>query len=273
MPRANRTYIPNHVWHITHRCHNREFLFKYRRDRDQWVNLLAQAVKKYGLCVLNYMVTSNHVHLIVFDSPTQGRNSIVRSLQRTQSLTGQTYNRRKKRKGAFWEDRYNATAVDSVTHLFRCLTYVDLNMVRAGVVSNPRQWSWSGFYELLCKKQIRGIIDTKQLLRLTGFESVDAHVSMRLQQIEAAIDENRLQRQPQWSEAIALGQKAFVESVKTNLGFRLPASKALMLQAAARDDSEEYLLGEGRGKYGQSSWTENEDNTSAWRISGAKSAD
>jgi hypothetical protein len=24
MPRANRHFLPDHVWHITHRCHQRE---------------------------------------------------------------------------------------------------------------------------------------------------------------------------------------------------------------------------------------------------------
>ena len=28
MPRANRCFLPNHVWHITHRCHKKEFLLK-----------------------------------------------------------------------------------------------------------------------------------------------------------------------------------------------------------------------------------------------------
>ena len=26
MPRANRHFLPGHVWHITHRCHRKEFL-------------------------------------------------------------------------------------------------------------------------------------------------------------------------------------------------------------------------------------------------------
>jgi REP element-mobilizing transposase RayT len=29
MPRANQYYIPGYVWHITHRCHKKEFLLKY----------------------------------------------------------------------------------------------------------------------------------------------------------------------------------------------------------------------------------------------------
>lgn len=37
---------------------------------------------------------------------------------------GQEYNQRKKRKGAFWQDRYHATAIESGDHLWQCLVLV-----------------------------------------------------------------------------------------------------------------------------------------------------
>ncbi len=57
------------------------------------------------------MVTSNHVHLLVCDNG--GRNVIPDSIKLVAGRTGQEYNVRKNRKGAFWEDRYHATAVES----------------------------------------------------------------------------------------------------------------------------------------------------------------
>ena len=33
MPRANRHFLSGHVWHVTHRCHERNFLFKFAWDR------------------------------------------------------------------------------------------------------------------------------------------------------------------------------------------------------------------------------------------------
>jgi len=68
MPRANRHYIPGHVWHITHRCHKKEFLLKFVKDRRRYLQWLFEAKKRFGLSVLNYMVTSNHVHLLVRDN-------------------------------------------------------------------------------------------------------------------------------------------------------------------------------------------------------------
>ena len=60
MARAKRHYIPGYVWHITHRCHKREFLLKYPRDRRRWIEWLYQAKKRYiGLSVLNYNEIQN----------------------------------------------------------------------------------------------------------------------------------------------------------------------------------------------------------------------
>ena len=35
MPRANRYFLPGYIWHITHRCHKKEFLLKFARDRQR----------------------------------------------------------------------------------------------------------------------------------------------------------------------------------------------------------------------------------------------
>ena len=146
MARASRHYIPGNVWHITHRCHKREFLLRFLKDRHCYLQWLYQARKRYGLTILNYMVTSNHVHLLVAD--TGKRDVIPRSMQLVAGRTGQEYNQRKNRKGAYWEDRYHATAVESGDHLARCMVYIDTNMVRAGVVSHPSRWSFCGYNEI-----------------------------------------------------------------------------------------------------------------------------
>ena len=151
MPRGNCHYIPGYVWHVTHRCHKKEFLLKFARDRRRWIEWLYEARKRHGLCILNYMVTSNHIHLLVADNGT--RDTIPNSMQLIAGRTGQEYNQRKNRKGAFWEDRYHATAVASDNHLFECMLYIDMNMARAGVVSHPNEWPFCGYNEIQKPKQ------------------------------------------------------------------------------------------------------------------------
>ena len=97
MPRASRHYIPGYVWHITHRCHKKEFLLKFARDRRRYLQWLFEARKRYGLSVLNYMATSNHIHLLVRDNGD--RDVIPKSIQLIAARTGQELNQRKNRKG------------------------------------------------------------------------------------------------------------------------------------------------------------------------------
>ena len=47
--RANRYFLPGHVWHITHRCHQKEFLLKFSKDRQRWRHWLFEAKKRFGL--------------------------------------------------------------------------------------------------------------------------------------------------------------------------------------------------------------------------------
>ena len=108
MARAKRHYIPDFIWHITHRCHKRDFLLKFSRDRHRYLQWLYQARKRYGLTILNYMVTSNHVHLLVVDDGE--RDVIPNSIKLVAGRTGQEYNQRKDRKGAYWQERSSITS-------------------------------------------------------------------------------------------------------------------------------------------------------------------
>jgi len=170
MPRANRHYIPGYVWHITHRCHKKEFLLKFARDRRRYLQWLFEAKKRYGLSVLNYMVTSNHIHLLVRDNGE--RDVIPNSIQLIAGRTGQEFNQRKKRKGAYWEDRYHATAVETDSHLIQCLLYMDLNMVRAGVVNHPSEWPFCGYNEIQQPRERYALVDYQGLRGLLNFREM-----------------------------------------------------------------------------------------------------
>jgi|SRR5688572_7514959 len=125
MPRANRHFLHGQLWHITHRCHEKAFLLKFARDRRRYLRWLFEAKKRFGLSALNYVVTSNHIHLLVKDTEER---AIAQSMQLIAGRMGQEYNQRKERQGAFWEDRYHATAIEGDEHLHRCVVYIDLNM-------------------------------------------------------------------------------------------------------------------------------------------------
>lgn len=215
MARANRHYLPGHVWHITHRCHKKEFLLKFAKDRQAWIDWLWEARKRYGIVVLDYMATSNHVHLLIYDG--EGGEVVPKSVQLAAGRTAQEYNQRKCRKGAYWEDRYHATAVETNHHLVQCIVYMDLNMVRAGVVEHPSQWPHCGYGEIQKAPERYRLIDRKMLMELLGISDSDELSLCHRNWVEEALKSKERRREKRWSESIAVGNLSFVEQIKTDL--------------------------------------------------------
>lgn len=217
MPRARRHFLPGHIWHITERCHSRDFLLRVRHDRRRWLWWLFEARRRYGLCVLNYIVTRNHVHLLVRD---RGEGEISASMQLVAGRTAQEYNERKGRLGAFWQDRYHATAVASDSHLARCMAYIDLNMVRAGAVAHPSDWPDSGYCEIQRLPSRYRIIDTDVLCSLLECRTPQALRRRVGGWTERALECGPSTRESAWTESLAVGNRAYLADVKHALGAR-----------------------------------------------------
>ncbi len=159
-------------------------------------------------------MTSNHIHLLVVDSD---KDVIPNSLQLIAGRTAQEFNKRKKRKGAFWDDRYHATAIETGEHLFRCIAYIDLNMVRNGVVAHPSLWEHGGYNEIQDPRERYSILDRDKLVALSGCSSDEQFRTIHRQLVEESLQSERMDRQPEWSESIAVGGQGFIEGIKNQL--------------------------------------------------------
>lgn len=215
MARAHRHYIPGQVWHITQRCHKKEFLLKFSKDKRRWIQWLFQARRRYGTTILNYVVTSNHIHLLLVDD--KDKDTIPKTIQLVAGRCAQEYNMRKKRKGAFWEDRYHATAIQSGEHLLRCLAYIDLNMVRARVVCHPEEWQFGGYNEIQEPKRKCRIINHNKLVRLCGYDTYKTFKFMHLSLVENILVGNRCKKDKCWTQSVAVGSQDYVSEVKNEL--------------------------------------------------------
>ncbi|HLN56172.1 MAG TPA: transposase [Bacteroidales bacterium] len=242
MPRANRYFVPRQIWHITHRCHNRDFLFRSIDDRTYWMRWLYHAKNRFNISILNYIVTCNHIHLLISD--TEGGSKIPEFMQLLQGRTAQDYNLRRNRKGAFWEDRYHATAVESGEHVRKCMTYISMNMVRAGIVDNPLKWKESGFYEIQHPKKRYVILDYSEINKVFSFENVKQLQKNQQEWVNDALEQKELQRDRRWTEAIAVGSKNYLETFSKQLGLRAQFR-------TIRKDGEYYELSEAEIPYNQ----------------------
>ena len=239
MPRANRHFLPGYIWHITHRCHGKEFLLNDKVDREHWLSLLHKAKKRFEITVLGYAVTCNHIHLLIED--TGILNSIPKSMQLVQGQLAQSFNRRTGRINAFWGDRYFATAIESGIHLIRCLAYIDLNMVRAGVVTHPSQWRECGYNEIQNGRVRDGIINQHRLAALLDCKDLEDLKRVHNQIITETLHRDMLKRDERWTGSIAIGSRKFTERFAAELGDRLKSRAVIQIEKedvfAVREES------------------------------------
>jgi putative transposase len=217
MPRGNRIGSDGGVFHVTQRCHNRQFLLKFARDRDAYRTRLREHLGKYNVWMLDYCLTCNHVHLLL---ETLDWQELSRFMQEVASEFARGYNRRKHRLNAVWGDNYHATAVESGRYLWECLCYIELNMVRCGVVAHPRQWAWVGYHELIGARKRYRMIDLDRLCQHLGTGSLDELRANLNVSLEDWIARDRVQRESYWTESLAIGSQGFVERMAPQVKWR-----------------------------------------------------
>ncbi|MBE7503928.1 MAG: transposase [Verrucomicrobiales bacterium] len=217
MPRANRYLLPGSTCHLTHRCHDRAFLLRFARDRDAYRRVLYETKPRHGLYVLAYCITHNHVHLL---TRIQSEVSLCTWMQRAEGQWAQQYNRRKQRTGAFWEGRYHCTLIGDPLHTQRCMTYIELNMVRAGVVAHPVEWRWCSYQEWLGQRQRYRLLDLEPALEHLGSPDLAAFRQHYEQRVQERIGRDAMAREPWWTESVAVGDETFVRQVELAVRWR-----------------------------------------------------
>lgn len=102
--------------------------------------LLHEAAVQHGVAIHAYVLMPNHLHLLV---TPKGEESLARLMQSIGRRYVQYFNRKHARSGTLWEGRYKSTVIEAQTSLLDCMSYIDLNPVRSGLISQVRDYGWS----------------------------------------------------------------------------------------------------------------------------------
>jgi putative transposase len=98
------------------------------------------------------------------------------------------------------------------------VVYIDLNMVRAGVVAHPQEWAHGGYREIQAPRRRYVFIDYQALGHLAGIDDFGRFQEAHRHWVEAALAEQGNGREPGWTESVAVGQKDFVRRIRQALG-------------------------------------------------------
>lgn len=128
--------------HVIQRGNNRQAVFFADEDYKFYLDKLKYYADQYKVAVHAFVLMTNHVHLLVTPGTKTGVSQMMQSLGRVYvRYINLTY----KRSGTLWEGRYKSSLVDSSRYLLLVSRYIELNPVRAGMVSRPGEYPWSSF--------------------------------------------------------------------------------------------------------------------------------
>jgi putative transposase len=142
MPRRPRLRLAGVPLHIIQRGNDRAACFLQDSDRLVYLAQLALVARRFECSVHAYVLMTNHVHLLVTPGDHDSASLMMKHLGQRYV---QYFNRAHDRSGTLWEGRFKSCLIHSEAYLLACHRYIELNPVRAGLVSAPGDYPWSSF--------------------------------------------------------------------------------------------------------------------------------
>lgn len=142
MPRSLRFCPAGFPQHVIQRGVNRQFCFVDDQDKGFYIRLLTEYAAELEVQVHAWVLMSNHVHLLCTPGSDRTISLLMQSVGRRYV---QYFNLKYERTGGLWEGRFRSFVVESQRYFLTCQRYVELNPVRAGMVTLPGGYAWSSF--------------------------------------------------------------------------------------------------------------------------------
>jgi putative transposase len=240
MARPLRIEYEGAVYHVTSRGNAQQDIFLADSDRELFLEILGDTVKRFGWICHAYCLMTNHYHLLV-ETPEP---NLSRGMRQLNGVYTQAFNRGHTRTGHVLQGRFKAILVEKETHLLELVRYVALNPVRARAVRSARDWPWSSY------RATAGIVEAPDFLT-TSWILEEFHRSSR-RAIELYREFVRQGRGVNaWTElrgGILLGSDEFVDKLKPLLSDHVLLREIPRRERLATRPSLEELFSKARDK-------------------------
>lgn len=140
MARKQRIHLAGGLYHVILRGNGGQDVFLSDDDRYRFYLLLQEGTHRFGYRVHAFCLMTNHIHLAL----QVGDIPLSRGMQNLSFRYTRWVNGRQKRTGHLFQGRYKAVLVDTESYLLELVRYIHRNPVRAGMVTSPEHYPWSG---------------------------------------------------------------------------------------------------------------------------------
>ena len=218
LPRISPVDIPVH---IIQRGNNRQACFVTDEDHGAYAGWLKEYSMKYNVEIHAWVMMTNHVHLLCTPRQDGGISRMMQSLGRRYV---QYFNFEYRRSGTLWEGRFKSCLVEAEPYLLEVYKYIELNPVRAEMVTDPGEYHWSS-YQINGLGKISDLCTPHQEYLSLGegpSERQENYRELFTHHVDGELlDEIRISTH----KGMAVGNDRFKEEIETLTGRRLKSKK------------------------------------------------
>lgn len=148
MPRMGRLHVDGGCYHVIGRGIERRNIFETDEDKTDFIDRLSDGLRETEISCLAWSVMSNHYHLLL-----RVKTSPLSSLM--QGVLGgyaAQYNRRHKRVGYVYQNRFKSILCQEETYLLTLVRYIHLNPIKARMLQSIGEldvYPWTGHSVLM----------------------------------------------------------------------------------------------------------------------------
>ena len=157
MPRYARILNEKQVYHIMLRGNNREKIFIDDEDKSRIVETLGEKKKNEAFFIYAYCIMDNHMHLLIKES----KDPVARIVKRIGTSYAYYFNKKYKRIGHVFQDRYRSENVDEDQYLLSLIRYIHRNPIKPGI-GTIEGYKWSSYKEYM--NQDNSLVETEEIL-------------------------------------------------------------------------------------------------------------
>jgi len=207
--------------HVIQRGNNHQIVFAQEADFKAYLNWLKDYSNKYHVKIHAWCLMTNHVHLLCTGKTEDGISKMMQSIGRQYV---RYFNQKYKRTGTLWDGRYKSCLVEAESYLFGLYRYIELNPVRAGMVNDPSEYSWSS-YSINAFGKISELCTPHSLYLSLGASDKQlqvAYVGLFSEILNVDLIKDIREAS---NKGMAVGKPEFLEEIETLTGRRVTSAK------------------------------------------------
>jgi len=166
MPRQARQLSESQIYHVMLRGNEKKSIFIDEEDKNRFRNTIFEKRAEEAFYLYAYCIMDNHVHIVI----KEGKDVISRIIKRVATSYAYFFNRKYKRVGHVFQDRFKSENVEDERYLLSVIRYVHQNPEKAKI-SKMSEYEWSSYRNYENANENAGEMpEVKDILKLFSLE-------------------------------------------------------------------------------------------------------